>query len=326
MAQFAARIAAMPADQRPLAIFLMGPTASGKTALAQALANRFAVGIVSVDSALVYRGLDIGAAKPDAGTLALYPHRLIDIRDAAQTYSAAEFRADAPLAMAQVGSEGRTPLLVGGTGLYFHALQYGLSNLPEADAALRAELNAQAQNEGWSALHARLAALDPAAAARIGANDAQRIQRALEVIMLTGKPLSTQQTGLRVPFAWRVLKIALLPDDRARLHDRIAERLDHMFAQGFVAEVERLRARADLRADLPSMRAVGYRQVWQHLEGDFDLAEARRRALFATRQLAKRQITWLRTDYDAVAVDPFERSCGSRADGLVAAFLASARG
>jgi tRNA dimethylallyltransferase len=316
----------MPADQRPLAIFLMGPTASGKTALAQALADRFDVGLVSVDSALVYRGLDIGSAKPDAVTLTRYPHRLIDIRDPMQTYSAAEFRADALPAMAQHSAEGRTPLLVGGTGLYFHALQYGLSKLPEADAGLRAELNAQAQREGWSALHARLAAADPAAATRIGANDAQRIQRALEVIMLTGKPLSTQQTGARTSFAYRVLKIALLPGDRDRLHERIAQRLDLMFTQGFVAEVERLRARADLRADLPSMRAVGYRQVWQHLEGDFDLAEARRRALFATRQLAKRQITWLRTDYDAITADPFARPGGAKAEGLVAAFLASARG
>jgi len=323
---FAARIARMPVDQRPLAIFLMGPTASGKTALAQALADRFDVGLVSVDSALVYRGLDVGAAKPDAATLSRYPHRLIDIRDPAQAYSAADFRADALDAMGEVRGEGKTPLLVGGTGLYFHALQYGLSRLPEADAALRAQLSAQAEREGWTALHARLAVLDPAAAARIGVNDTQRIQRALEVIALTGEPLSAQQTGARAPFAYRVLKIALLPDDRVLLHERIGQRLDIMFAQGFVAEVERLRARGDLGADLPAVRAVGYRQVWQHLAGDFDLTEARRRALFATRQLAKRQITWLRSDYDAIAVDPFGNASVAEAERLVAAFLAPARG
>lgn len=308
-------------DNRPPAIFLMGPTASGKTALAQLLADRFEVGLISVDSALVYRGLDIGSAKPDPATLARYPHRLIDIRDAAQAYSAAEFRDDALLAMAQIDSAGKTSLLVGGTGLYFHALQYGLSNLPEADAGLRADLAAQAEEEGWAVLHARLAELDPVAAGRIGANDAQRIQRALEVIALTGKPLSAQQTGVRERFTHRVLKIALLPHDRENLHGRIARRLEIMFAQGFVAEVERLRARAELTADLPALRAVGYRQVWQHLGGEFDLDEARRRALFATRQLAKRQITWLRGDFDAIAIDPFEPAHAAKAVRAVEAFL-----
>ncbi len=311
-------------DRRPLAIFVVGPTASGKTALAQRLADRFDVGLVSVDSALVYRGLDIGSAKPDAATLARYPHSLIDIRDAAQAYSAAEFRDDALRAMNEIAAQRKTPLLVGGTGLYFRALQYGLSSLPEADAALRAALSARAEVAGWSALHARLHELDPAAAARIDANDAQRIQRALEVIELTGKPMSAQQTGARERFPWRVLKIALLPSDRAELHERIALRLDEMFAQGFVAEVERLRARAELKADLPALRAVGYRQIWQHLAGDFDLIEARRRALFATRQLAKRQITWLRADHDAVCVDPFAPGHASRAELLVARFLTPA--
>jgi len=308
-------------DERPLALFLMGPTASGKTALAQRLSDRFGVGLISVDSALVYRGLDIGSAKPDPTTLESYPHRLIDIRDATQAYSAAEFRDDALRAMGEIASHGKTPLLVGGTGLYFRALQYGLSDLPEADASLRAELATQAEREGWAALHARLAALDPQAALRIGPGDAQRIQRALEVITLTGRPLSAQQTGGRQRFAYRVLKLALLPEERARLHERIAQRLEQMFAQGLVAEVERLRARGDLDADLPAMRAVGYRQVWQHLDGRFDLAQARQRALFATRQLAKRQITWLRADYDALAIDPFAADCVEKCERHVADFL-----
>ena len=299
----------------------MGPTASGKTALAQALADRFDVGLISVDSALVYRGLDIGSAKPDAATLVRYPHHLIDIRDPVQAYSAAEFRSDALLAMDEIAATGRTPLLVGGTGLYFQALRYGLSRLPEAAPELRAALAAEAGTAGWPALHARLAALDPAAAARIGANDAQRIQRALEVIALTGKALSAQQHGARERFDYRVLKIALLPAQRSALHERIAARLDQMFAQNFVAEVAELRELPGIDPALPAMRAVGYRQVWQHLDGQFDLDEARRRALFATRQLAKRQTTWLRGDHDALVVDPFDSGHTRRAERLVADFL-----
>ncbi|MBS0583332.1 MAG: tRNA (adenosine(37)-N6)-dimethylallyltransferase MiaA [Proteobacteria bacterium] len=309
------------ADQRPLAIFLMGPTASGKTALALRLADRFGVDLVSVDSALVYRGMDIGSAKPDAATLARHPHRLIDIRDPRDAYSAAEFRADALREMGSITAAGNTPLLVGGTGLYFHSLQYGLSNLPEADARLRDRLADEARALGWPALHARLAALDHAAAQRIRPGDAQRIQRALEVIELTGRPLSEQLGGARERFPWRVLKLVLMPQDRAALHARIAERLDAMFAQGFVDEVRRLRARADLHADLASMRAVGYRQVWQHLDGAFDLAECRERAIHATRQLAKRQITWLRSDRDALAIDPFDRAHTARAERAVSDFL-----
>jgi tRNA dimethylallyltransferase len=300
-------------DTRPLAIFLMGPTASGKTALACALADRFALDIVSVDSALVYRGLDIGAAKPDAAMLVRYPHRLIDIRDPAQPYSAAEFRADALCEMDAITCAGRIPLLVGGTGLYFRALQSGLSDLPEADARLRARLADEAKADGWAALHARLARLDPAAAGKIRPGDAQRIQRALEVIELTGKPLSAQQGGMPQRFGYRVLKLALIPADRAVLHERIAVRMDAMIAGGFLDEVRELRARGDLHPDLPALRAVGYRQAWQHLDGEFEAGEFRNRAIFATRQLAKRQMTWLRSELDARALDPGDPASAVRA-------------
>ncbi|ULU24396.1 tRNA (adenosine(37)-N6)-dimethylallyltransferase MiaA [Dyella terrae] len=295
----------MPIDQRPLAVFLMGPTASGKTALACALSDRFPVDLISVDSALVYRSLDIGSAKPDAATLARYPHRLIDIRDPAAPYSAADFRGDAVTAMQDITAKGRVPLLVGGTGLYFRALQQGLSQLPEADQAIRERLTAEAAVEGWPSLHVRLRQLDPVAAERIGPNDAQRIQRALEVIELTGRPLSEQQQGgSGERFPWRVLKLALVPTDRAPLHARIAQRFDAMLKDGFLDEVRALRARGDLHADLPAIRAVGYRQAWEYLDGQMDAAEWRDRGIFATRQLAKRQITWLRSELDARVIDP----------------------
>lgn len=246
----------------------MGPTASGKTALACALADRFPVELISVDSALVYRGLDIGSAKPDAVTLARYPHALIDIRDPAQPYSAADFREDALVAMEAIRERGNVPLLVGGTGLYFRALQRGLSDLPEADPALRQTLAAEAASIRWTAMHARMAALDPVAGARIRPGDAQRIQRALEVMTLTGRPLTElQQVGTVQRFPWRVLKLALLPDDRSLLHERIARRFDEMLAAGFLDEVRQLKRRADLHADLPAIRAVGYRQAWEYLEG-----------------------------------------------------------
>ncbi len=293
----------MPVDTRPLAIFLMGPTASGKTALACALSERFPLELVSVDSALVYRGMDIGTAKPDAATLARYPHALIDLRDPLQPYSAADFRADALAVMARIQAAGKVPLLVGGTGLYFRALQQGLSALPPADPQLRAQLAGEAQQHGWPALHQRLARLDPVAAARIGCHDAQRLQRALEVIELTGQPLSAQQQRNQ-QFPWRVLKLALMPRDRDGLHRRIAQRFDAMLAAGFLDEVRQLLARGDLHAELPAIRAVGYRQAWQHLHGQIDAATFRDHGIFATRQLAKRQITWLRSDYGARLLDP----------------------
>jgi tRNA dimethylallyltransferase len=313
----------MPADRRPLAIFLMGPTASGKTALACALSERFPLGLISVDSALVYRGLDIGAAKPDATTLARYPHALIDIRDPAEPYSAADFNADAQTAMQRIGEAGRVPLLVGGTGLYFRALQRGLSSLPEADAGLRARLAKEAAVIGWDAMHRRLAELDPPAAERIKPGDAQRIQRALEVITLTGQPLSAQQHGGRgQAFPWRVLKLALVPGDRAPLHARIATRFDEMLRHGLLEEVHALRRRGDLAPDLPALRAVGYRQAWDHLDGKYGAAELRDRGIFATRQLAKRQITWLRSELDARVLDPERGDSLAQAIDAIGLFLA----
>jgi len=312
----------MPIDRRPLAIFLMGPTASGKTALACELANRFPLDLISVDSALVYRGLEIGAAKPDAATLAQYPHRLIDIRDPSEPYSAADFRADAQREMRVIAGVNRMPLLVGGTGLYFRALQGGLSDLPEADPGLRERFAAEAAKSGWPELHARLQQLDPAAAQKIRPHDAQRIQRALEVIALTGKALSAQQGGVAARFPYRVLKLALIPADRALLHARIAQRMDAMIAQGLLDEVRALRDRGDLHADLPALRAVGYRQALQHLDGQFDAAQFRDRALFATRQLAKRQMTWLRAELDARTVDPFAPHYKDLALHAVADFIA----
>ena len=312
----------MPVDRRPLAVFLMGPTASGKTALACALSEQFPLGLISVDSALVYRGLDIGSAKPDAATLVCYPHELIDIRDPAQPYSAADFSADAQAAMQRVHRAGKVPLLVGGTGLYFRALQRGLSSLPEADAEIRAKLAEQAADIGWNGMHRRLAELDPAAAERIKPGDAQRIQRALEVIELTGQPLSVQQQGGRgEPFPWRVLKLALLPKDRAPLHARIARRFEDMLQHGLLDEVAALRRRRDLRPDLPAIRAVGYRQAWEHLEGLYDASELRNRGIFATRQLAKRQITWLRSELDARTLDPESPHTAARAADAVRLFL-----
>ncbi|MFC5437492.1 tRNA (adenosine(37)-N6)-dimethylallyltransferase MiaA [Rhodanobacter umsongensis] len=316
----------MSIDARPLAIFLMGPTASGKTALACELSEQFPLALVSVDSALVYRGMDIGTAKPDAATLARHPHALIDIRDPAQPYSAADFCADALPVMRQIGAQGRVPLLVGGTGLYFRALHQGLSDLPQADPAIRARLSAEAGQTGWPAMHRQLAQRDPLAAARIGPNDAQRLQRALEVIELTGRPLSELQRGsAATPFPWRVLKLALLPTDRRTLHERIARRFDAMLAAGFLDEVHALRARGDLHAELPAIRAVGYRQAWEHLDGVTNAAEFRDRAVFATRQLAKRQITWLRSDYSARLFDPDQPALIARATDAVQLFLGASR-
>ncbi|TAN07996.1 MAG: tRNA (adenosine(37)-N6)-dimethylallyltransferase MiaA [Rhodanobacteraceae bacterium] len=309
--------------RRPPAIFLMGPTATGKTALACALAERFRLELVSVDSALVYRGLDIGAAKPDAQTLRRHPHALIDIRDPAEPYSAAQFRQNALAAMQAITARGRVPLLVGGTGLYFRALERGLSAMPSADPAIRERLRSEAGRSGWPALHARLAKLDPQAAARIRPNDVQRIQRALEAIELSGSTLTdlhaATRTASRLPY--RVLKLALVPSDRGMLHARIAERFDAMLADGFLDEVERLRARGDLQPDLPAVRAVGYRQAWEYLAGECSEMGFRQRAIDATRQLAKRQATWLRGELDARVLDPERPDCLASAVTALTLFL-----
>jgi len=274
----------------------MGPTASGKTALALWLRERLPVEIVSVDSSQVYRGLDIGTAKPSAEELARAPHRLIDIRDPAVSYSVAEFRADALREMADIERAGRIPLLVGGTMFYFHALEYGLSEMPAADPAVRSRLAVEAARLGWPALHERLRKIDPIAAGRIQPQDGQRIQRALEIYEITGLgPSVLGQRAPREPAPWRFLKFALLPHDRHWLHERIEARFMAMLKLGLMDEVARLHARGDLHLDLPSMRTVGYRQVWEYLTGAVNYNEMTLRAIAATRQLAKRQLTWLRS-------------------------------
>ncbi len=292
-------------DARPMAIALMGPTASGKTALAVEWAQALRTEVISVDSALVYRGLDIGAAKPDAATRALAPHHLVDVRDPHEVFSAADFAREALPPMQALAARGRVPLLVGGTGLYFGALLRGLSDMPEADPALRATLAAEAVERGWPALHAELAAVDPAAGLRIKPQDQQRITRALEVFRGTGRPISHWQRDTpRRPFPFRVLRLVLAPADRRVLHERIARRFDQMLADGFLDEMQQLRADPRVHPDLPAMRAVGYRQAWEHLDGGIDAATFRDRAIAATRQLAKRQLTWLRAQADARWFDP----------------------
>jgi tRNA dimethylallyltransferase len=276
----------------------MGPTATGKTDLAVALAQRLPVALISVDSALVYRGMDIGTAKPPATLRARHPHALVDIRDPAQPYSAAEFRSDALAALDAARAAGRLPLLVGGTMLYFRVLEAGIAELPAADPALRAELAARLEAEGPAALHAELARVDPEAAGRMDPGNPQRIQRALEVWRASGRPLSwwwaRAPTGRVLEADYALHRFALLPGDRAALHAAVAARFEAMLAAGFLDEVRALRARGDLSPALPSMRAVGYRQAWEHLEGAFDAQELRARAVAATRQLARRQLTWLR--------------------------------
>jgi len=315
----------MTIDHRPPAIAILGPTASGKTAFALDCAERFGGEIVSVDSALVYRGLDIGAAKPTAEELARVPHHLIDIRDPWQPYSAAEFAIDARRAIDGILARGRLPILAGGTGLYFRALLHGLAPMPEADPALRAAIEAEARERGWPALHAELARVDPVAAARIHATDPQRIQRALEVYRASGRPISAWQAEApRSPLPARVLKLVLAPSDRALLHARIERRFDAMLEAGFLDEVRALRALPEMQAvaaplDLPAIRAVGYRQAWEHLDGRFDTAGFRDRAIFATRQLAKRQLTWLRGELDARWFDPLDDR--NRLEDALAAFL-----
>lgn len=308
-------------DSRPLAIALMGPTASGKTALALDWAARLDTEVVSVDSALVYRGLDIGAAKPTAAERARVRHHLVDVRDPHEVYSAADFAREALPPMQALAARGRVPLLVGGTGLYFSALLDGLSDLPTADAPLRAAIAAEGAARGWSALHAELAGVDPAAGLRIQPQDAQRITRALEVFRLTGRPISAWQAEhapRRFPF--RVLRLVLAPAAREVLHERIARRFDLMLAEGFLDEVRRLRADPRLHPDLPAMRAVGYRQAWRHLDGLTDAAGFRDEAIAATRQLAKRQLTWLRGQLDARWFDPAREQ--SELQQSLAAFIA----
>lgn len=294
----------MSGAERPPAILLMGPTASGKTALAMALADHLPVELVSVDSALVYRGMDIGTAKPSREELARYPHRLVDICDPAEAYSAARFRRDALAAMAEITAAGRIPLLVGGTMLYFRALQQGLSPLPASDAATRRILEQELAEKGLAALHAELAAVDPVSAARIHHNDPQRTLRALEVWRLSGRPLSEWQAAAQgEPMPYRAIKLVRAPRDRQVLHWRIERRFLDMLQAGFEQEVRALIARGDLDPELPSMRAVGYRQMWAWLHGEYGREEMIRRAIAATRQLAKRQMTWLRSEPGAIWLD-----------------------
>ncbi|WP_428606304.1 tRNA (adenosine(37)-N6)-dimethylallyltransferase MiaA [Sedimenticola sp.] len=282
----------------------MGPTASGKTALAIELVQHLPCDIISVDSALVYRGMDIGTAKPDAAELSQAPHRLIDICDPSEAYSAARFRQDALSEMADISAKGRIPLLVGGTMLYFRALEFGLSPLPEADPEIRAELEREAADLGWETMHRQLESVDPEAAARIHPNDPQRIQRALEVYRLTGQPLSRlhgQEEQDALPY--HLVRLARAPSDRAVLHQRIADRFYKMLELGFEEEVRRLLQRPDLHPDTPAMRSVGYRQMIRYLQGEWDRETMIERGIIATRQLAKRQFTWLRSYPDVHWLD-----------------------
>lgn len=291
---------------RTTAICLMGPTAAGKTDITLRLAEQLPVDVISVDSALVYRGMDIGTAKPDAATLQRVPHRLVDIRDPEDAYSAGQFVRDARAEIEHSLDAGRLPLLVGGTMMYFRALTRGLAELPCGDAALRAEIDADAAQRGWPALHEELARIDPRSAARIAPADSQRIQRAIEVFRSSGRTLSDWQEQTAVPENPVFLKLALVPSRRDVLHERIAQRLDSMMKNGFVDEVRMLRTRKGVTAESASMRAVGYRQIWSFLDGACDLEDAHKRALYATRQLAKRQLTWLRPEPDLAVFDPLE--------------------
>lgn len=308
---------------QPGAVFVMGPTASGKSAIALELARHVPIEIVTVDSAQVYRGMDVGTAKPSAAERAAVPHHLIDLIDPTEAYSAARFRADALALIADIAARGRLPVLAGGTMLYFQALQSGLSNLPEADPATRRMLETEAAASGWPAMHERLARVDPATAERLKPNDSQRIQRALEVFHLSGQPMSALQ-GRRAAadVNFRALKIALTPSDRAVLHDRIAARFDAMLANGLVEEVRGLRQRFALSPELPSMRCVGYRQAWEFLDGQATAKELRERGIAATRQLAKRQLTWLRGMDDVEAFDCLRGDVAQAVTSRVQDFIA----
>ena len=306
---------------RPAAIFLMGPTASGKTDLAVTLARSLPVDLISVDSALVYRGMDIGTAKPEPALLEEIPHGLVDILDPAESYSAARFRQDALALMEKSRAAGRVPLLVGGTMLYFHALEHGLAELPPADPGVRAALRQRLEQEGAAALHAALVRKDPVAAARIHPNDPQRLLRALEVLEQTGRPMSELQASRRGPaLDWRLLKLVRAPEQRSLLHQRIEKRFHRMLALGFEEEVACLLARPDLHPGLPSLRAVGYRQMAAYLQGEYDREEMIGRGIAATRQLAKRQFTWLRREREAAWLVDGPR-VEEQALSLVEAFL-----
>ncbi len=292
----------------PPAIFLMGPTASGKTAAAVALVQQLPVEIISVDSALVYRGMDIGTAKPDAATLAIAPHHLLDLIDPTAAYSAAAFRADALRLMADITQRGKIPLLVGGTMLYFRALQFGLNDLPQADAAVRAALDAEIAHYGVPYLHQQLSQIDPETAARLSSNDSQRVQRALEIYRITGRTMSSWLKQPALPaLPYRLTPLALLPSDRAVLHQRIATRFEQMLADGLVEELRGLRQRYALQPEFTAMRCVGYRQAWQFIDGEINEAEFIETGIIATRQLAKRQLTWLRGIPDKVEIDCLAR-------------------
>ncbi|MGB5081994.1 MAG: tRNA (adenosine(37)-N6)-dimethylallyltransferase MiaA [Burkholderiales bacterium] len=296
----------------------MGPTAGGKTPLALALARTLPVEIVSVDSAQVYRGMDIGTAKPSPAERGAVPHHLIDVIDPTEAYSAARFRDDALRLMREITTRGRIPLLVGGTMLYFKALREGLSELPESDAGVRARLDAEAATRGWPAMHEELAGVDPATAARLKPNDAQRIQRALEVYRLSGTPMSRllgRRASEDLPF--RLIELALVPSDRSALHRRIEKRFDAMIEKGLIEELRTLRKRHALRPSLPSMRCVGYRQAWQFLEGEIDRDEMRNRGIYATRRLAKHQLTWLRATPGIRSLDCLDPAVESKAIDLL---------
>jgi len=314
--------AAMNAPRLPPAILIMGPTASGKTAVAMALADRFPVELISVDSAQVFRDMDIGTAKPDRATLARYPHRLLDLISPEESYSAARFRADALAAMAEITAAGKVPVLVGGTMLYFRALLQGLADLPQADVALRAAIDADAAAEGWPAQHAKLAILDPVSAARLHPTDSQRLQRALEICRLSGRPMSElfAESEAQIP-PYDFLSIGLLPSERSVLHERIARRFDEMLEAGLDDEVRSLRGKYALNPNLPSMRCVGYRQVWEAQDGVIPPKELRDRGIFATRQLAKRQITWLGNSFAAENYDCLDPRLAERIGDRVASFL-----
>jgi tRNA dimethylallyltransferase len=319
--------AGLQAEAKGKVIFLLGPTASGKTALALYLANRFPLQLISVDSALVYRGMDIGTAKPEAATLNKYPHHLIDLIDPTEAYSAARFCRDAGSAIDAALAHGRTPLLVGGTMLYAKTLLEGISAMPAADAGVRRELEALVEQKGLAALYAELKQVDAATAARLHPTDTQRIQRALEVYRLTGTPISQLQTRAQRQnvFPYEALIIGLVPSDRAVLHARIAARFDAMLAAGLLDEVRTLRQRYALNPELPSMRAVGYRQAWQYLDGEIDAGTLRETGIAATRQLAKRQLTWLRSMPAAELFDCLRDDLAQTVEQRVAEFCGERR-